>query len=441
MSRAETNNIYLVATPKYNILKFISKILFGKSDTFKLENRIFIVASLVAFLACTVGVVWNSYLGLPPMLNLTVGLFIVVYFALFYYSRFKNIFNPFIFIFTTLFFLTVLYVSNGGLSGSIPALYIVALTLFISISNLKYHMIVLLITVLNLFLLIVSELFLFKRMIIQYQNVETKEMDLAFGYLASLIVCFFLLSYYKRIFCSQNKELRKLNDSKDLYFSVLAHDLRGPFNGILGLTDLMSDKTANLSKDEFQEFAQKVNDKSQETFELLESIIEWGEIHRNKINFYAQTINISQVANEIIGSLSDRYTKKEIEINMQISGDVNIFGDLVSIKTIFRNLISNAIKFTPLGGVIDVSLGEDVHNLKSVIVKDTGIGMDKEFIDNLFNPEIKTNRVGTEGEVSNGLGLIITKELVEKQGGRLDIVSTLNEGSSFIFTVSGASRT
>ena len=126
---------------------------------------------------------------------------------------------------------------------------------------------------------------------------------------------------------------------------------------------------------------------------------------------------------------------KLIEIKRQIPPSIYVFTDITVLKTIFRNLISNAIKFTPTGGEINISIEQYSSKLIEINVKDSGIGMEKEIIDNLFYPEISTNRIGTNGEESIGLGLIITKELIVKQGGNIVIESAVDKGSTFRFTV------
>ena len=374
-------------------------------------------------------------IGFSLLVNLIIGPFIIVYFLLYYFARFKNKYSPTILITVTLFALTILYITNGGLIGSVPALYIFALASFISITDHKYHKIVLLATIANLAILIILEYFFFRNMIIKYNSMSARELDLTFGYVSALVGSFLLLSYFKKSITKKNIELQKQNESKDLLFDIIAHDLRGPINNILGLSEVMIDQIKELKVEELQKFSKLINLESKKNFELLDSLLEWGKINMDRFQIDKAALNINQIVNEITKFFEEICRKKDVALHISIPEDIYVYSDKVALKTIFRNLISNAIKFTPEGGNITVS-GE-ASDGKFVVIKvaDNGIGMNKKIIDNLFSPEINTNRAGVNGEKSVGLGLIITKELIEKQGGNLTIESEENHGSTFIFTV------
>ncbi len=359
----------------------------------------------------------------------------LVYFLLYFNARFKNKYSPLAYFIISLLFLNLLYIFNGGLNGSIPSLFIVFILVFITISNKKNQLFILIITTANLLGLFVVERFFLKDLISPYINNDTREMDLAFGYIAALILCFIIINYFKKSIISKNNQLQSLNKSKDLLFNIIAHDLRAPFNSILGFAGLMSDKSENLRKDELQEYAELINIQSQKTFELLESLLEWGRIQTNKIKLNPQSINLYQVVNEIIDYFNENHTINEHEIKVEVPSDIFVIADMVILKTIFRNLISNALKFTPAKEEIKISVEKFNTKHIAIIIKDKGIGMNKEMMENLFNFEINTNRNGVNGESSVGLGLVITKELIEKQGGKLIIESEENIGSTFKFTV------
>ena len=416
-------------------MKSVSHILFGETETAFSEKKIFIIITFITFIFAIVGELWNIMIGFSLFVNLIIGPFIIVYFLLYYYARFKNKYSPFILITITLFALAILYITNGGLTGSIPVLYIFALASFISITEHKYHKIVLLATIASLVVLIVLEYFFFKDLIIKYNSLHAKELDLAFSYFSALVGSFLLLSYFKKSITKKNVELQKQNESKDLLFDIIAHDLRGPINNILGLSEVMIDQIKELKVEELQKFSKLINLESKKNFELLDSLLEWGKINMDRIQIDKAALNIYQIVNEITQFFEEISQKKEIALHINIPDDIYVYSDKVALKTIFRNLISNAIKFTPKGGEITIS-GEEFDG-KFIVIKviDKGIGMNKQLINNLFSPEINTNRSGVNGEKSVGLGLIITKELIEKQGGNLTIESEENNGSTFIFTV------
>ncbi len=416
-------------------MKSVSRSLFGKTDSTFPEKKIFVITTFVAFMFAFLGVMWNIMIGLSLIANLFVGFFVIVYFLLYYFARFKNKYNPAYAIIITLFVLSILYITNGGLTGSVPAIYIFALASFIGITNHKYHKLVLLATITNLVILIVLENLLFKDLIIKYNTLKARDLDLAFSYLSALVGSFLLLSYFKKSITLKNVELQKQNESKDLLFDIIAHDLRGPINNILGLSEVMIEQIKELKVEELQKFSKLINLESQKNFELLDSLLEWGKINMDRIQIDKAALNIYQIVDEIAHFFEEICRKKEVALRIKIPDNIYVYSDKVALKTIFRNLISNAIKFTPEGGEITVS-GEESDG-KFIVIKviDNGIGMDKHLINNLFTPEINTNRMGVNGEKSVGLGLIITKELIEKQGGNLTIESEENQGSTFIFSV------
>lgn len=416
-------------------MKSVSQLLFGETESVFSEKKIFIIITFITFIYAVVGELWNIMIGFSLFVNLILGPFIIVYFLLYYYARFKNKYSATILIAITLFALSVLFITNGGLTGSIPVLYIFVLTSFISITDHKYHKIVLLVTIADLVVLIVLEYFVFRDMIINYNSLHAKELDLTFSYFCVLIGSFFLLSYFKNSIIKKNIELQKQNEAKDLLFDIISHDLRGPINNILGLSEVMAENTKELKVEELQKFSELINLESKKNFELLDSLLEWGKINMDRIQIEKTALNIYQIANEISQFFEEICRNKEVALHISIPEDIYVFSDKVALKTIFRNLISNAIKFTPSGGEITVSGEEPDDKFVVVKVTDEGIGMNKRMIDHLFSPEINTNRIGIGGEKSVGLGLIITKELIEKQGGNLTIESEENKGSTFIFTV------
>lgn len=426
-----------IFTQKYkrSINKYLSSILFGESKSRSVENKVFILASLITLLAGIAGLFWNIFLGLPNILNIIIGIAIIAFSLMFYYSRYKNRYSPLLYICFSLIFLPILYFMNGGLNGSIPPIYIVFVAVAISLSNSKYHRLILMVTVINLLMLILAETFFFKEFIIYYTNTEAKEMDLSFGYIACLFFCYLLIRYYKNSITSKNTELHKINANKDLLFNIIAHDLRSPFNSILGLTEIMSNKSSDLTLDKIQEFAELTNKSSVKAFELLESLLEWGKIQQDKIQVIPQLINLKRFAIESVDHFKEEYTYKNIEISIQVPDDIEVSTDLHILQTVHRNLINNAIKFTPEGGEICISTESDDDDRVVMIIQDSGIGMSKEMVDNLFNLEINTNRHGTNGESSTGLGLIICKELLEIQGGVLKVESVLNKGCKFMFKI------
>ncbi|MEI6677285.1 MAG: ATP-binding protein [Mariniphaga sp.] len=233
----------------------------------------------------------------------------------------------------------------------------------------------------------------------------------------------------------KNEELIKINAEKDKFFSIIAHDLRGPFSGFLGLTEMLAEKSNGMSKDTTQQIAVLMKDSAASLFQLLGNLLEWSKMQRGLIVFEPVSSLLMNEIIEILPLIVTAAEKKSIAIRYQIDNDLTIFADIDMLAAIFRNLVSNAVKFTPKGGTITISAKSESNKWVEIEVNDTGVGMSEKTVNNLFTLDINTNRKGTEGEQSSGLGLLICKDFIEKHNGILSITSEVNKGSTFSFTM------
>jgi len=224
-------------------------------------------------------------------------------------------------------------------------------------------------------------------------------------------------------------QLRELNATKDKFFSIIAHDLRGPFSGFLGFTEIMANDLASLTMDEIQELSVNMRNSATNLYRLLENLLQWSKMQQGTISYNPELWPLLQVIEESI--LMEPARNKGISIAYDIPDSIEVCADVNMFQTVIRNLVSNAVKFTPKGGTINVSA--KILNDKSVeiSVKDTGIGISPEMIGNLFRLDVQTNRLGTEGEPSSGLGLLLCKEFIEKHGGKISVESAVGKGSEF----------
>ena len=230
----------------------------------------------------------------------------------------------------------------------------------------------------------------------------------------------------------QNKELLDANASKDKFFSIIAHDLKGPFSGFLGLTAMMQEPDINL--EEMRQIGSMLNTSANNVYRLLENLLTWARIQRGAIEFNPVVHNLSSAAIQSINVLSETAKQKEIEIIENIPKHLEVFADSSMIDTIFRNLIANSIKFTKRGGKVTVSAKENETEIL-IQVQDTGIGMNEKILEGLFKIDQRISRPGTEKEASTGLGLLLCKEFVELHKGKIWAESQLDKGSSFYFTL------
>ena len=233
----------------------------------------------------------------------------------------------------------------------------------------------------------------------------------------------------------KSTELQALNAEKDKFFSIIAHDLRSPLSGFLGLTEVISEGFQQMDMEEIQEITLLMKNSATNLYQLLQNLLEWSGIQRGLITYSPETFLLLPKISDCIELIKQTAALKDITTSFDIPDDLMVFADRNMVGVILRNFLSNAIKFTPKGGSISVSASKISNYLIQISVKDVGIGMNQNIIDNLFRIDTNTNRKGTEGEYSTGLGLIICKGFIEKHGGKLLIESEEGKGSVFQFTL------
>jgi len=232
-----------------------------------------------------------------------------------------------------------------------------------------------------------------------------------------------------------NEELQKINSEKDKFFSILAHDLKSPFSGFLGLTQLIEEKLSTLSKDQIQEMVISMRESATNLFRLLENLLKWAQMQKGTISFMPEKAFLYPIINEIVALEAEHAKNKQLKMQYNIPETLFVHADQNMIHTVIRNLISNAIKFTPAGGSIIISAEPTTNDMVAICIADSGIGMNTEMVSNLFRLDADTSRKGTENEPSTGLGLILCKEFIEKQRGTLKVESQVSKGSKFCFTL------
>lgn len=226
------------------------------------------------------------------------------------------------------------------------------------------------------------------------------------------------------------QQLEELNKSKDKFISVLAHDLRGPFTPILGYTELLANSTEYLTYQEIKEYAHSLDVIVKNQYQLLENILDWSRLENNRIKIEPKELNLFQEVNKIFNLYQPLIHDKEIKFIEKVNPSYEIITDQHSLNTIMRNLISNAIKYTPRKGVIQVVASKE-NDVYKIQVIDTGIGIPKENLGKLFGGERGFTTRGTNNEKGTGLGLTICKELIEKLGGNISVESEVDKGTTF----------
>lgn len=230
-------------------------------------------------------------------------------------------------------------------------------------------------------------------------------------------------------------ELRESNASKDKMFSIIAHDLRTPFNGLLAFSDVLSTDYDLLSKEEVHEYIGVINDLSRNTFNLLEKLLQWSRLQTGRMEFNPVNFALKDSVETVINLLSANARGKKITFTADIDPGIKIFADANMVNSVIRNITSNAIKFTPENGSVKINAVILQDKMAEICISDTGVGLKQQDIDKLFRVEIQYSTKGTGGESGTGLGLLLCKEFVEKNGGSIRVESEPEKGSRFIFTL------
>lgn len=233
---------------------------------------------------------------------------------------------------------------------------------------------------------------------------------------------------------AKNRELEQLNAEKDKFFSIIAHDLKSPFNSIIGFCDLLIGAINKKNFDKSQHYAAIIAQSSNKAMDLLNNLMEWAQARTGRVKFKPEHIEISDYITEITELYFDIAGQKSITISNHLPWEFSIFADKAMISTVFRNLISNALKFTMPGGKVLISAIKDNDEI-IFSVQDTGIGISGNRVEKIFNIDRAKTTLGTNNEEGTGLGLILCKEFVEIHGGKIRVESEDGLGSTFYFTL------
>jgi PAS domain S-box-containing protein len=233
----------------------------------------------------------------------------------------------------------------------------------------------------------------------------------------------------------KNEMLLATNAEKDKFFSILAHDLKGPMSAFVAATQILTEDIQNMTLEEIRNIMISMKTDATNIYKLLENLLEWSRLKRGVLEFNRVKLNLRSLINSSIDSVDASAINKKIGIEVSVSENLEAMADKHMLETVVRNFISNAVKFTPAGGQIHISASASQNNSVEIKIRDTGIGMNLELLSKLFILNEKTSRNGTAGEPSTGLGLMLCKEFVEKHGGNIRVESEEGKGSTFSFTI------
>ena len=234
----------------------------------------------------------------------------------------------------------------------------------------------------------------------------------------------------------RNSELQKAIETKNKFISLIAHDLRNPLNAINGLSDLLSRRLGPSGDQRALDMAKVLHQSAKGAYELLDNLLIWARTQQNTIQFNPETLNLHSVAAETINEIKVQAERKHIMLINSTETNDTIWADKLMLQTIIRNIVSNAIKFTNEGGLIVIASSQTADNT-TITIEDNGVGMTQETIDKIIGATELNSTKGTSGETGTGMGLIISKEFIQRHQGTLDIESTIGKGSTFIIKLPG----
>ena len=235
----------------------------------------------------------------------------------------------------------------------------------------------------------------------------------------------------------QKEELAKINQTKDKLLSIIAHDLKNPFNSILGFSDILAEDSGKFDSDKIQNMCRLIHQQAQSAYSLLENMLQWAKTQTDQIVFKPESIPLKNLVDEAVSQITLLSHKKNTYIELNVEGDLRVVVDRQMLQIVLRNLLSNAVKYTKQEGRVLVTAVQD-NGMTRVSVRDNGVGINKGKLYSLEQGVPVRTTQGTENEIGSGLGLLLCREFIDKMNGVLEIESTEGQGSCFSFTIPAA---
>lgn len=433
--------------------------VFGKDETFDVQKKIFLLITHISIIIGTVGVIVDIILELGFFL--TIITILTVLLLLIFHIKVRKTQLDFKyslgFFLISIFIFPVLWFYNGGYNGNNIILIFVYFIVVITIlpANLRltsfivYALMISTLTIINYY---------YPHLITSYESESQRFIDLILGYSMYLILAYSIQNTIVKNYESdrekiniQNDQLNtlveKLNDaniklersfknveelnaSKDRFITVLSHDLRSPFQGLLGITKILESEYDSFNDKEKRFYITQVNNSVEKLYSFLEKLLLWGRVQKNAVKLNYDSTVLKELLTQTVSQLSESAANKKISIEILCTDLLTGVLDKEMISIVLRNLVSNAIKFSTVGGKILVSAILDGDHIK-ISVTDYGVGISEEILPKLFRLGDNVSTVGTDGEQGSGMGLILCNEIMKKHNGEISVQSKEGRGSTF----------
>jgi signal transduction histidine kinase len=415
---------------------------FAEREKFPIEQRLFIssvIAGMFISLLATIVSIIISSTPVVPVLALIVLANLTFYY---YYARVKGVYKPLVMplIITALISIFSIWIFDGGIDGSniLVAFVILILSLIITPDRRRKYII-------SIFLGLLVTVYLIQllrpELISPFENEKTRWIDSIVTALYSSVFIFFIIRFLHNHYAAEKRRaeegeerLHQANADKDRFISILSHDLRSPFNAILGFSEVLAEEVKTLDRKEIEDLAIKINKSTRNTYNLLEDILLWARVHSSRTPFNPKPLFFNYVCKDILGLLSAVATAKKVQLSCSSVDNLTVYADSDMLKTVLRNLISNAIKFSWPGGTVTIKATESAGNI-TVSISDHGTGIKPEQLASLFDIADARSTKGTSGETGTGLGLLLCKEFIERHNGHMWVKSEFGKGSEFHFSL------
>ncbi len=268
------------------------------------------------------------------------------------------------------------------------------------------------------------------------KDIELERKQRNYFIIIALLVIILAIITYNRYHSKKiaNVKLQELNAMKDKFFGIIAHDLKNPFNAIFGFTEILLNEFDGLSDEEKLKMIHEIDRSSKNTYKLLENLLYWSISQTGRMEFSPAIINLTEIIKQTFAVFESSAKNKNISLVTNAPEILEVFCDIEMIKTVFRNLVSNGLKFTGKGGIVSIKTRR-INGTEEITIEDTGVGISDEDKEKLFKIENVSTSKGTDGERGTGLGLILCKEFIERNGGTIWVESETGKGSRFIFTI------
>ena len=243
------------------------------------------------------------------------------------------------------------------------------------------------------------------------------------------------LEEFNQLLLKSQKRLKATNQTKDKFFYIIAHDLKGPFTSFIAITDTLSNDADKIDEQKKIHFIKSLNKSALYLESLLDNLLQWARSQSGTLEVNPRCVNIADAVNLNLKIISFNAQNNQIELINEIEEHTRAFADPNLLNTVLRNLISNAVKFSTKGGQVLIKAKKSSNDKIYISIRDQGIGIAKEDINKLFRIDVSTKTIGESTEKGTGFGLILCKDFIEKQGGNIDVESILGKGSTFSFSL------